>query len=263
MEELAIMSVSYKKLAIATIAALSLQMGAYAGEKSHGATWSYEEGDLGPANWGSLSENYAMCDAGKQQSPVNISDASTIKAELPSLELDYKPVVFDIVNNGHTIRITPDNAGTLTIGDDSYQLWQFHFHAPSEEAINGKHSDMVMHIVHRNAENQFAVIAVLMEKGETANPLIDTLWKVMSKTPCKPQAHDIEIDINQLLPEDKNYYTLWGSVTTPPCFEGVRWIILKQPITISAEQLTEFQEAYFHNNRPIQPLNNRWVLSSD
>lgn len=254
----------YKKLAFATVAALSLlQMGAYA-EQAHGAAhWSYDEGDSAPAHWASLSEYFATCDAGKQQSPVDIADAITIKAELPSLQLDYKPISFDMVNNGHTVRITPDNAGTLTIGEDSYQLWQFHFHTPSEEAINGKHADMVIHIVHRSAENKLAVIAVLLEKGEVANPLIDTLWKVMPKMSGEPQAHDSQIDINQLLPEDKSYYTLWGSLTTPPCSEGVRWIILKQPVSISAEQLAQFQAVYSHNNRPIQPLNNRWVLSSD
>jgi carbonic anhydrase len=250
-----------KKLAIVSVAVLSLQMGAYAGEKGHGATWSYEEGDFGPAHWASLSENYAMCDAGKQQSPINITE--TVKAELPSLELDYKPVSFDILNNGHTVRITPDNAGTLTIGEDSYQLWQFHFHTPSEETINGKHTDMVIHIVHRSAENKLAVIAVLLEKGKTANPLIETLWKVMPKMPGEPQSHEIAIDVNQLLPQDKNYYTLWGSLTTPPCSEGVRWIILKQPVSISAEQLAQFQAVYSDNNRPIQPLNHRWMLSSD
>jgi carbonic anhydrase len=252
---------SYKKLAVATVAALGLQLAAWdhcdANDKAH---WSYE-GKTGPTHWGSLSEEYVLCATGKQQSPIDITESVT--ANLPPLEFNYSPIPLVIENNGHTIKMTADKAGTLKIGDDEYQLLQFHTHTPSEEAINGKLANMVIHLVHKNAQEQLAVVAVLLEVGETANPLIETLWKVMPKTVTKPQQHETQIDVNQLLPQDKNYYTFEGSLTTPPCSEGVRWMVLKQPVSISAQQLAQYQAVYPENVRPLQPLNDRKVSSSN
>ncbi|MDM8559514.1 carbonic anhydrase family protein [Candidatus Parabeggiatoa sp. HSG14] len=267
----------YKKLAIATLAVLGLQMNSYATEKSHNsdkadakteshhAIWTYE-GKTGPAHWGSLSEKYALCSTGKQQSPIDISKST--KTDLPQLEFNYNPFPLVIANNGHTIGVVTDKGGLLKIGEESYKLWQFHTHAPSEGTINGKHADMVIHFVHVNAQNKdqlkFAVVGVYLEKGKTANPLIETLWKVMPKTASEePQKHDIQIDAKQLLPQDKNYYTFTGSLTTPPCWEGIKWMILKQPVSISAEQLAQYHALYPHNARPLQPLNGREVLSSN
>jgi len=152
--------------------------------------------------------------------------------------------------------MSADKAGNLKIGEQVYQLLQFHTHSPSEGAVNGKRADMIVHLVHKSAQGELAVVAVFLEKGDTANPLIETLWNVMPKTPGKPQQHDIQIDIKQLLPASKHYYSLTGSLTTPP------WI-LKQPVSISAEQLTQYQTVYSHNARPLQPLNDRQVLSSN
>ncbi|MCK5524058.1 MAG: carbonic anhydrase family protein [Thiomargarita sp.] len=293
----------YKKLAVATLAVLGLQMAACIPdnaeennesevkaeesevkaekaqesdakvEESHESDakaeenhsndtphWSYK-GDTGPAHWGSLSEEYALCGNGKQQSPIDI--VNSVKTDLPPLEFNYNPIGLTIENNGHTIKITTDKVGSLTIGENTYQLLQFHTHAPSEGAINGKRADMVIHMVHQNAQEKLAVVSVYLEKGETANPLIDALWKVMPKTPGEPQQHDVQIDVNQLLPEDKNYYTFEGSLTTPPCTEGVKWIILKQTMSISAEQLVQYQAVYPENVRPLQPLNDSEVFSSN
>jgi carbonic anhydrase len=263
----------YKKLAIATLAVLGLQMNSYATEESHKsdkadakakashhAVWSYE-GKTGPAHWGSLSEEYALCSAGKQQSPIDISKST--KADLPPLEFHYNPTSLVVMNNGHTIEVGADKASTLKIGDESYHLLQFHTHTPSEGAINGKRADMVIHFVHINDQKKLAVVGVYLEKGKTANPLIEKVWKVMPKTLGKFQHHDIQIDANQLLPQDKNYYTFTGSLTTPPCSEGVKWMILKQPVSISAEQLALYQAVYPHNARPLQALNDREVLSSN
>jgi carbonic anhydrase len=286
---------SYKKLAIATMAALGLQLGACNNEtvrsnvddskkeqsstlqddmdhskapdneKAHAlgsAHWSYE-GETGPTHWGSLSEEYGLCATGKQQSPIDITESVT--ADLPPLEFNYGTIPLVIENNGHTIKMTADKAGTLKIGDDEYQLLQFHTHTPSEEAINGEHADMVIHMVHKNAQDQLAVVAVLLDAGDgdTANPLIETLWKVMPKTVGDPQQHDTQIDVNQLLPQDKNYYTFEGSLTTPPCSEGVRWMVLKQRVSISGEQLAQYQSVYHENARPLQAVNDRKLSSSN
>jgi len=257
---------SYKKLAVATVAALGLQLTAcnnndtaHSDVHAHSnAHWSYE-GETGPSHWGALSEEYALCGTGEQQSPIDITESVT--ADLPPLEFNYSPIPVVIENNGHTIKMTA--TGTLKIADDEYQLLQFHTHSPSEAAINGKPADMVIHLVHKNAQDQLAVVAVLLEVGETANPLIQTLWDVMPKTVTEPQQHETQIDINQLLPEDKNYYTFDGSLTTPPCSEGVRWMVLKQPVSISAEQLAQYQSVYPKNVRPLQAVNGRKVSSSN
>lgn len=262
----------YKKLAVATLAVLGLQMGtclAGQDQQSHGTKsiftkpWSYE-GETGVAHWSSLAEEYALCGNGKRQSPIDITNSIT-KNLLP-LEFNYSPIPLTIQNNGHTIKMMADKAGSLTIGDDTYPLRQFHTHTPSEGAINGKRADMVIHMVHKKAQEklELAVVSVYLEIGKTANPLIETLWKVMPTKSGKPQHHDeIEIDINQLLPQDKNYFTFNGSITVPPCFEGVKWIILKQPVSISAEQLAQFHAVYPKNARPLQPLNDRKVFSSN
>ncbi len=260
-------TMTHKKLAFATLAALGLQLGACNNETDHKnahengpAHWSYE-GETAPNHWGKLSEEYALCSTGKQQSPIDITESVT--TNLPPLMFNYSPIPLIIENNGHTIKITADKAGTLKIGDDEYQLLQFHHHTPSEGAINGERADMVIHMVHKNAQNQLAVVAVYFNTGDTANPLIESLLKVMPKTEGKAQQHETQIDINQLLPKDQNYYTFEGSLTTPPCTEGVKWLILKQSVSISAAQLTQLKAVYLANARPLQPLNDRKVLSSN
>ncbi len=255
------------KLAIATIVALGLQVVACNHETDHdtqkghdSAHWSYE-GKTGPTHWASLSEENALCGTGTQQSPIDITESTT--SDLAPLTFNYSPIPLSIENNGHTIKVGADTAGLLKIGDDEYQLLQFHSHSPSEGAINGERADMVVHMVHKNTKDQLAVVAVFFKVGETANPVIDALWKVTPKTAGKAQQHETQIDIKQLLPDDLNYYTFDGSLTTPPCSEGVRWVILKQTVSISAEQLTQYQTLYPHNARPLQALNDRKVLSSN
>ncbi|MEN8219302.1 MAG: carbonic anhydrase family protein [Pseudomonadota bacterium] len=223
--------------------------------------WGYE-GKNGPAYWDCLSEEYALCGSGKQQSPIDITDS--IKADLPPLMFNYHPIPLIIENNGHTIQVSADKAGTFKIGENAYQLVQFHFHTPSEEAINGKRTDMVIHLVHQNIQGELAVVAVLLKAGNMANSCIEALWNVMPKTQGEAQHHDVQIDINELLPTgQKDYYSFAGSLTTPPCSEGVKWVILKQTVSISPTQLAQYQAVYTENARPLQPLNDRKVLSSN
>jgi carbonic anhydrase len=224
------------------------------------SNWSYE-GKTGPAYWDCLSDEYALCGSGKQQAPIDITES--IKADLPPLVFNYQPIPLIIENNGHSIQITADKAGHLKIGDNAYQLLQFHFHAPSEEAIHGQRTDMVVHLVHQNIQGELAVVAVLLKTGDMANSFIETLWNVMPKTLGAAQQHDVQIDINQLLPKALDYYTFPGSLTTPPCSEGVKWVILKQTVSISPAQLAQYQALYTYNVRPLQPLNDRKVLSSN
>jgi len=249
----------YKKLALAMQRLCYLP--AMANATTNGAVhWGYDE-ETGPHKWDCLSSEFEICGNGKRQTPIDIT--TSIKADLPPLEFCYRPIPLTIENNGHTIQITADTAGHLKIGDDSYPLLQFHTHAPSENTINGKRFDMVIHLVHQDIQGRLLVVSNFLEVGDTANPFIDVLWEFLPQTPGEPQQHDVEIDINQLLPSGQDYFTFEGSLTTPPCTEGVKWVLLKQPSSISAEQLAQHNAVYQGNARPLQPLNDREIFSSN
>jgi carbonic anhydrase len=234
--------------------------------------WTYE-GARGADHWSELDPNYAPCNAGKEQSPINIQNAE--KANLPVLRFVSKsgPLKY-LVNNGHTIRVNyhdaPGTGNLLIVGDKRYQLTQFHFHRPSEEYIHGKPYDMVSHLMYEASDGKVAGVAVFLQAGK-ANATIQQIWKHMPKTESKvlPDfSHEEEeiagVDINPagLLPQDTSYYMYMGSVTAPPCTEGVTWFVLKIPVEISADQISAFTKLYPHDVRPIQPLNGRVVRES-
>ncbi len=221
----------------------------------HDIHWSYE-GEGAPGNWANLRGDFATCAIGHRQSPIDIRDG--IKVDLEPLQFDYQRSQFRVTDNGHTIQVTVGEGSTLKVLDHSYQLLQFHFHRPSEERVNGKSFDMVIHLVHKDDEGKLAVVAVLLEKG-AENSLIQTIWDHlplevgMDVTPTKA------IDLKDLLPENRAYYTYMGSLTTPPCTEDVLWMVFKQPAPVSPEQIAIFSRLYKHNARPVQPLNNRLI----
>jgi carbonic anhydrase len=224
--------------------------------------WTYG-GEEGPGYWGDLSEQFATCKLGQAQSPINIVSTEAKKADLPALEFAYREIPLNIQNNGHTIQVAASGAGGLKLGEDSYELAQFHFHAPSEHQIDGKPAEMVAHLVHKNAQGKLAVVGVLFEQGE-ANPLIDALWAAIPAQVGEAQSvAGVEINPAQLLPAERNYYTYTGSLTTPPCSEGVKWLVLKQPVSLSAAQIARYAGLYPHSARPVQPRNTREVQSSN
>jgi carbonic anhydrase len=220
--------------------------------------WSYE-GEGGPGNWARLRDDYAICAAGKRQSPIDIREG--IKVNLESIKFDYKPTHFRIIDTGHTVQVNVGEGLGMTITGKHYELIQFHFHKPSEERINGRAYDMVVHLVHRNDEGQLAVVAVLLEKG-SEHPLIQTLWNNLPLEQNMDVAPEDVIDLNTLLPENRGYWTYMGSLTTPPCSEGVLWMVLKQPVQLSPEQVSIFGRLYRNNARPVQPLNDRLIKES-
>lgn len=222
------------------------------------AHWSYE-GEGGPANWARLRDDYATCATGKRQSPIDIREG--IKVNLEGIKFDYKPTHFRIIDNGHTVQVNVGEGLGLTITGKHYELVQFHFHKPSEERVNGRAYDMVVHLVHRNDEGRLAVVAVLLEKG-SEHPLIQTLWNNMPLEQNMDVAPEEAIDLNKLLPENRAYWTYMGSLTTPPCSEGVLWMVLKQPVQVSPEQVSIFARLYRNNARPVQPANERLVKES-
>jgi carbonic anhydrase len=192
---------------------------------------------------------------------VDIRDAK--KSGLPPIQFDYKPSPLKIINNGHSIQINYAPGSFITVGDKRYELRQFHFHHPSEEYINGKSYDMVVHLVHSDSQGHLAVVAVLVKKG-SANPMIQKLWDDLPRAEGKEQEPpNAEVNAAGLLPEPLGYYTFDGSLTTPPCTEGVTWYVLKTPLEVSAGQIETFAKLYPHNARPIQPSNGRAIAESE
>ncbi|MDI7659155.1 carbonic anhydrase family protein [Cronobacter universalis] len=221
--------------------------------------WSYE-GEGAPEHWGSLDPDFSLCQKGMNQSPIDIDN--TLKAHVVPLNTHYIDGPSLILNNGHTIQATmpPTTQDSVTIDGTVYALQQFHFHAPSENTLHGKHYDLEMHLVHKNAAGEIAVVAVMFKTG-AANVELAKLWQAMPDQADASQPLKAAIDINRLLPKDKTYYRFSGSLTTPPCSEGVSWLVMKHPLTLSAEQLNQFKQVMHHdNNRPVQPLHGRIVV---
>lgn len=221
--------------------------------------WSYS-GETGADKWGSLGNEFATCGIGQHQSPIDIR--RTVKADLPAIQFAYKPIALSIIDNGHSIKVDTPGVGGITVDGADYELVQFHFHKPSEEKINGKAYDMVVHLVHQSKEGKLAVIGVLMEAGKE-NSLIRTLWTHLPLEQNKAVVRDdVKINPAQLIPPKSGYYTFLGSLTTPPCSEGVLWLVMKTPIQVSKEQLASFNTVYKNNIRPTQPTNGRVIKES-
>lgn len=231
---------------------------AAAGHAAAGVHWSYS-GEGGPQAWERLQPEFRTCGAGRRQSPIHIEDTSTLLGPAEPLQFIYTPSSGSVVNNGHTLQVDVEGENTLTVRGSTYRLVQFHFHHPAEERINRRGFAMVAHLVHRNAEGQLAVVAVLMDPGE-ASPLIHKVWTHLPlEVGDRVRVPAGLIDLNELLPRDQRYYQFMGSLTTPPCTEGVLWMVLKSPVTLGADQLKLFSQLFPNNARPIQASNGRVV----
>ena len=217
--------------------------------------WSYE-GAGAPNAWAALLPEYKLCGTGKRQSPIDIRDG--IKVDLAPIDFGYRPSQFRIIDNGHTVQVEVGE-NRITLLGKNYELIQFHFHRPSEERINGRGFDMVVHLVHRSEDNKLAVVAVMLEKG-SEHALVQTLWNHLplerNESASPP---GVPIDLTQILPEKKDYFTYMGSLTTPPCSEGVLWLVMKNPVQISAEQISIFARLYRNNARPVQNAAGRLI----
>ena len=226
------------------------------GGSGHGGQphWTYD-GEAGAGKWGELSPDFALCRTGKAQSPINIVDARPDKA--PNIGTDYQRIPLKILNNGHTIQVDYASSGVASLGGVGYRLAQFHFHTPSEHRINGKAYPMEVHLVHKDEHGGLAVIGVMFQRGKK-NDVIEELWKQAPDAADKSNAVAAQlVDASRLLPKNKSYYHYRGSLTTPPCSEGVKWYVLKQAIEVSDEQVAKLKALFRHNERPVQPLNGR------
>jgi carbonic anhydrase len=228
-------------------------------EHKEGHEWSYDGAD-GPSHWGDLRPEFAPCKTGHRQSPIDIRNPR--KADLPAIKFVYEPSPLHIIDNGHTVLINYKPGSFIRVGDHQYELKQLHFHRPSEEKINGKTYEMVAHMVHADQEGKLAVVAVLLQKGSD-NQLVHQLWSVLPREKEKEQVFEnIQIDADGLLPADRGYYTFPGSLTTPPCSEDVTWFVMRQPVTVSAAEIAQFERLYRNDARPTQPVYDRVVLES-
>ena len=219
--------------------------------------WGYS-GEGMPENWAKLDPKFALCGQGRNQSPIDLSNL--IKADLKPLHIEYKGGAADLVNNGHAIQVDYAAGSFLTLDGRAFELKQFHFHSPSENLIEGRQFPLEGHLVHADKDGNLAVVAVMFEEG-AANPLLARLWPKMPAKAGEKVALPGGLSVAEMLPPSLAYYRYNGSLTTPPCSEGVRWLVLKRPAPVSKEQVQQFLKALgFANNRPVQPVNARAVL---
>ncbi len=221
--------------------------------------WDYD-GAHGPAHWGALKPEFARCAKGTRQSPIDIRDG--IRLQLDPVRFDYQPSAFRVADTGRTVQVKVAAGNAIEVMGRRYELVEFHFHRPSEERIDGRAYDMDVHLVHKDAQGRLAVVAVLLERG-SAQPVVQAVWNNLPLEKGEELAARAPLDPSALLPAERGYYTYMGSLTTPPCSEGVLWMVMKQPVTISPEQIGVFARLYSMNARPVQAASGRMIKESD
>ncbi len=234
----------------------------------HDPVWHYD-GEEGPEHWGDLSPAFSACRDGRAQSPIDIvlpargGLTPALKLQFPAatLRIAHHEHVADGINNGHTIQVNYDDGDTLFLGDTAYELVQYHFHNPSEHLLSGRRFPMEMHMVHRSASGGLAVVAVLIEEG-WHNRAFEPVWANLPRTKgVETHYEHVKVDVDALLPAVRTSYRYDGSLTTPPCTEGVKWIVLTMPIELDTAQIRAFTDIIHGNSRPEQPLNGRTVVA--
>jgi len=239
---------------VGIIAVAAYTVSTLSNTKTH---WGYS-GSEGPSSWGDLDKKYAMCAEGKNQSPIDVSG---------SIASDLSPLIFNkganastFVNNGHTVQANIEKGNSLTVDGSTYNLLQYHFHTPSENVINGKSYPMEMHLVHANSDGHLAVVGVMFDVVKKRNTKMMKILRALPLNAGDENSFESGIKGYDLLPITQEYYRFNGSLTTPPCSEGVKWFVMKKPVSISDGQLKQFIDVMGTNNRPLQPKNSRAVL---
>jgi carbonic anhydrase len=226
------------------------------------AHWDYE-GKTGPLGWGKLDPAYKACSQGHEQSPIDIRGAH-LNTALQPIEFHYIAGTVKLVNNGHTVQVEVKPGSYILAGGVRYDLIQFHFHHPSEEAVKGKLSDMVIHLVHKSADGKTAVIAVRLNQDPGfPNAQLATLWEHLPLKTGATETTTEMVNPGGLLPADRGYWTYMGSLTVPPCTEGVRWFVFEQEVSISREQLRRFAALFRINSRPLQDAHGRRIEANE
>jgi carbonic anhydrase len=232
--------------------------GVLAAAAGHSVHWSYE-GPGDPSHWGQLDKDYAICGTGKHQSPIDLANAAP--KDLTDPELHYQQSELRVLNNGHTVQVNYDKGSFMDVDGQRYDVLQFHYHAPSEHHLNGKAFAAELHVVHKNAEGKLAVVGILLQEG-AENAAYQAFLSNLPDHESKEAAKGAKINVAELLPATHATFRYDGSLTTPPCTEGVRWFVMTTPVNLSHAQLAALEKVFKGNNRPVQPLNDR-ALTED
>lgn len=221
--------------------------------------WAYE-GVAGPQAWGALKPEFVLCANGQRQSPIDIQGGLAV--DLEPVRFDYRASRFGVVDNGHTVQVKVAPGNAIELGGKRFELQQFHFHRPAEERIDGRAFEMSLHLVHKDEQGRLAVVALLFDRGP-AQPVVQQVWNHLPLERHQETAPGVTLDLEQLLPADRRYYTYMGSLTTPPCSEGVQWVVMRHPVTLAPEQIDLFARIYPMNARPVQAASGRRILQSE
>jgi carbonic anhydrase len=222
--------------------------------------WTYE-GEQGPAHWGELDTTYAVCGTGKSQSPIDV--ASPSEQDLTNISFHYRPSAVNILNNGHTVQVNYDAGSYIELDNVRYDVVQFHYHAPSEHTVDGESFPAELHIVHRNADGNLAVVGILLREGNE-NAAYQPFISNLPAEETDPKDAGVQINAMDLLPSVGTTFRYSGSLTTPPCTEGVNWLLMTTPVELSIPQLTALDSLFEGgNNRPVQPINDRTLIEDN
>jgi carbonic anhydrase len=246
---------------IPALAALALGMAAMSAAQTT-AHWDYQ-GKTGPLGWGKLDPAYRACSQGHEQSPIDIRGAHLNKALQP-IQFHYIGGPVTLENDGHTVVVHVDPGSYIIAGGVRYDLQQYHFHHPGEEAVKGKLSDLVVHLVHKSADGKLAVIAVRLNEDQgMPNATLAALWPHLPTATGATEKVTDMVNPGGLLPADRGYWTYMGSLTVPPCTEGVRWFVFEEPLGLSRDQLRSFASMFKINSRPLQDAHGRRIEANE
>lgn len=216
-------------------------------------SWGYGPHD-GPARWAELDPAFAACGVGREQSPIDLTGGR--RADLAPVEFDYGRTRVAVENTGRTIQVNPDPGSGIVLDGARYALQQFHFHHGSEHTVDGVRLPLEMHLVHRSDRGSLVVVGVLYRVG-AANAALAPVWARLPAEPAASAEVPGRLDLSALLPARRTTWRYRGSLTTPPCTEGVAWVVLTEPLALSAAQIDAFAALYPNNRRPVQPLGER------
>lgn len=221
------------------------------------AHWTYD-GETGQSHWGSLSEEYSTCETGHEQSPIDVKAPALAQFEPPAV--NYTATEGTASDNGHTLKVSFALGSSITLNEQLYRLAEVHFHASSEHTLEGTSYPAELHFVHKTIDGQLAVIGVLLEEAPEANATWASIINALAAAPKVGGAEVGKIQLQQIMPSEPEVYRYEGSLTTPPCSEGVKWSVMTEPVKVSAKQIAKLTKRYSANNREVQPLNERKIL---
>lgn len=240
-------------------AILGIALSAPAFAESGAPAWSYE-GGTGPANWGTLGSEFATCGSGRAQSPIDLA-AADAPGKQPKVVVDYRPLPLTILHNGHTVEVEVGNGSRITLDGKAYELLQFHFHTPSEHKVDGKAFPAEVHFVHRAADGELAVIGAFISGSSGRQALADVIALAPARKTAAWTYTWVTVDPARILPAPTSFWSYGGSLTTPACSEGVRWMVERAPLPLSKEHIALLGKAMGPNARPVQPINGRAVAA--